>query len=70
MPGLDSAGAATAWAAKAAAWVAGGWVNPDCKPSKSAPCQLNRGAAPSIPKGVAAAAAAKNGLAAAAAKPG
>lgn len=68
--------ASAAWAGAAAiadkaAAAAGDWaVNPDCKPSKSAPCQLNRGAAPNMPKGVAAAAAAKNGLAAAAANPG
>lgn len=72
MPGLDSGAAAAAPNAdRALAGVAAAFwaVNPGCKPSKSSPCQLNRGAAPSMPKGEAAAAA-KNGLAAAAASPG
>ena len=72
-PQVDSGAAAAPnadrWWALAGVAAAFWAVNPGCKPSKSSPCQLNRGAAPSMPKGEAAAAA-KNGLAAAAASPG
>ena len=66
--GVGAGGACAACCcAAAAAWAAA--TAPGCKwPSKSAPCHLNRGAVPNMPKGVC-----RNGFpaaAAAAARPG